>query len=580
MRRVWPWLVMVLMVLGVLHPFVGTDDSAAGASGSDPTTVSRFDATYALDDSGDLVVTETIEVQFPDGEERHGIFRFFDERDPNEPRADRTPRLKVVTRDGEGEKYEWSTEGAGRHHVLKIGDGDVTLEPGTHTYVIRYEIDGVLLEGDEGDDVSGSTFYWNVVPGGSLMAIDRARVTLRFPVEPGAVECGVGTGAFDGCTVAGQGTSTVVVSADDLDPGTPMTVRIGLPGVERSTDALLPWSLTWSQVLGTQWWYVALVAALVLYAGWLGHRLASRTDEAPVGAPLQYAPPPGVGPYQATYTSTERITRQAFVASLLLAAQVGAVTLARDGKDWTVRGTGADVELDPVTTRVLRELGVHEGGEFVVEHKDEGTGAKLAAVLSAAAEETKRWSKEAGVLEKSGPGVLGAVGVVAAFVAYAALVSVGVPSTSVALVPGAFAAFGLPMLYLGSTTRRTEQGRQLWAQADGFRRVLATPSSKDRFDFSGRQDLYTAYLPWAVAFGCADAWTKKYRVETGQEPPQPDYLVGVGAAGAASFASSFVDSFDSPVKGAISAHQASQSDSGGSSGGSGGGGGGGGMGSW
>ena len=58
----------------------------------------------------------------------------------------------------------------------------------------------------------------------------------------------------------------------------------------------------------------------------------------------------------------------------------------------------------------------------------------------------------------------------------------------------------------------------------GFRRVLATPSSEDRFDFSGRKELYTAYIPWAVAFGVAEEWAEKYRIETGEEPPSPSYF--------------------------------------------------------
>ncbi len=45
--------------------------------------------------------------------------------------------------------------------------------------------------------------------------------------------------------------------------------------------------------------------------------------------------------------------------------------------------------------------------------------------------------------------------------------------------------------------------------------MLATPSAEERFDFSGRKELYTAYIPWAVAFGVADEWAEKYRIETG-----------------------------------------------------------------
>ncbi len=156
--------------------------------------------------------------------------------------------------------------------------------------------------------------------------------------------------------------------------------------------------------------------------------------------------------------------------------------------------------------------------------------------------------------------------------------------TMVALIPGAFAVFGSPMLKTGAGTKRTRQGRDLWSRIGGFHRVLSTPSSQDRFDFSGRQELYTAYIPWAVAFGCADEWAAKYRTETGTEPPVPHYF-GSAYAGAAagSYVDSMVSDFNDTVSSAISSYQATQSSSSSGGGGGfsgGGGGGGGGGGSW
>ena len=44
---------------------------------------------------------------------------------------------------------------------------------------------------------------------------------------------------------------------------------------------------------------------------------------------------------------------------------------------------------------------------------------------------------------------------------------------------------------------RTRTAKRFWPKT----LTCATPSSVERFGFSGRQELYTAYLPWAVAFG-------------------------------------------------------------------------------
>ena len=151
-----------------------------------------------------------------------------------------------------------------------------------------------------------------------------------------------------------------------------------------------------------------------------------------------------------------------------------------------------------------------------------------------------------------------------------------------ALIPGAFAVFGLGVGLSGAGTKRTPAGRDLWSRVGGFKRILSTPSSVDRFDFSGRKELYTAYLPWAVAFDCADEWAKKYRVETGEEPPVPVYFAGYSGAHTGNYVSQMVSSFDSAVSSAISSYNATQTSSSSGGGGcsGGGGGGGGGRGSW
>ena len=186
-------------------------------------------------------------------------------------------------------------------------------------------------------------------------------------------------------------------------------------------------------------------------------------------------------------------------------------------------------------------------------------------------------------------GPIGGVGGVLVIGAYVAALVIGfwnpLGVSLLAIVPGLFAVGGLGLLAPGAATLRTASGRDLWSRVGGFRRVLSTPSSKERFDFSGRQDLYTAYVPWAVAFGCADAWAAKYRTETGAEPPVPAYF-GSGYVGAHTGAhvDQMIGDFDATVSSAISSYQATQqsSSSGGGGGGfsGGGGGGGGGGGSW
>ena len=119
-----------------------------------------------------------------------------------------------------------------------------------------------------------------------------------------------------------------------------------------------------------------------------------------------------------------------------------------------------------------------------------------------------------------------------------------------ALIPGLFAVFAFELLRPGSSTKRTARraascGRASVASGGSWRRRRA----EDRFDFSGRKELYTAYIPWAVAFGV--------RRRVGREVPHRDRRGAAGAAllqpGAtpactAGFAASMVDDFSSTVE--------------------------------
>jgi uncharacterized membrane protein len=213
-------------------------------------------------------------------------------------------------------------------------------------------------------------------------------------------------------------------------------------------------------------------------------------------------------------------------------------------------------------------------------------GKRLGTEMSSFETSLKAWARSSGYLVTAGLGGLGGLMVLAGFGAVIAVTIWNpVSMTMVGMIPGAFAVFGTSLLATGAGTRRTTQGRHLWSQVGGFRRMLATPSSKQRFDFSGRQELYTAYIPWAVALDCANEWAAKYRFEVGQEPPVPSYFVpGYGGGSSADFVQSMTRDFSSTLDGAISSYNATQSSSssGGGGGGfsGGGGGGGGGGGSW
>jgi hypothetical protein len=584
MKRVVGVVLWLALLLGVmLWPAITYDWSTAAAT-YEETTIRTYVADFTVDDDGDLHATETLTIDFP-GYGKHGIFRFFDEADQSASNARREPYDISVTRDGSPEPFDLLNENNGRITNVRIGSADVTISPGEHTYVIDYSIDGVLEKGTTGQPTQ---FYWNLIPGGWLQEIEKANLTVHLPVPASGVQCARGAGQAGGCTAEGDGTETVTVDVEALSPNTPVTVKIGLDMPTPDTGTSVPWAARFDPVLGRSVTNLLLVLALAVLAGAFGAWQASKVREKTPPYPLQYGPPDGIGPAQGAYIMTERTEKKDFVASIMEAAAKGSLDLDRSGDSWTVTDTQGPqgwAGLDPVTQRVARLTG-GPGLAFTASPGSVSSGEKLKTELAGFESATRSWATSEGYMQRAGLGCLGGLfviggGILALLIAGGNFFDMGI----VALIPGMLAAGAAPVLASGANTRRTAKGRDLWSKVGGFHRVLSTPSSQNRFDFSGRQDLYTAYIPWAVAFDCADEWAAKYRTETGQEPPVPSYFPGYTGAHTGNYTDQMVNSFSSTVDGAISAYQATQSSSssGGGGGGGfsgGGGGGGGGGGSW
>ena len=421
-----------------------------------------------------------------------------------------------------------------RYDVLRIGDPDRSVPPGEHVYEIAYHVTSALTPGDDVDEPT--QFYWNLVPQGWQQQIAETDLTVHLPEPAADVQCAVGVGEGDtgDCQVEGEGTTELRIRTGGLDDHTPVTVLVGqdLPTPDQTT---LPWSPRFDRVLGSRLWMLGLSLLLGLVAAAFVIRWLVQTRDAAPPFPLQYAPPEGVGPAQGHYLATESTGRQQFVASLMNAADHGVVHLAhRDDGSWVIRNTSEGqrglVGLDAGTKSLASLFGNEQGSEFVAHRGDARAGSRLSTAYETHRIAIERWVNQKRLVERCGPGLKGMALVVVAIIAELVWVAValggGVDVTFAALPLAVIGGLGLPLLRWKSTTRRTAAGRELWSRVGGFQRMLATSSAEARFDFAGRENLYTSYLPWAVAFGCADQWAAKFQIETGQPPPLPSYFDG------------------------------------------------------
>ena len=259
---------------------------------------------------------------------KHGIFRFWDLVDDNDSHARRDPEDIEVTRDGQDEPFELSNEDHGRYRVAKIGSADVTLDTGEHVYVINYRIDGVITKGRNGITDQPSQFYWQLIPGGWQQTIDEARLIVHLPVESESeVQCAIGFAPTDGCEAEVAGTTDLTIDTGPIAPRTPLSIATGLDMADPRPATRCPGRPAATGSSGRSVPVLGIVLLLGLGAGIVGGIAGARSREKPPGFPVLYAPPDGLGPAQATYIYSETVDREAYVATLMYAAEKGAVEL-------------------------------------------------------------------------------------------------------------------------------------------------------------------------------------------------------------------------------------------------------------
>jgi uncharacterized membrane protein len=118
-------------------------------------TINQFHADVMIDEDSSIIVKETIHVEFH--QSRHGIYREipFQYRDEFGKTITTPIRVLSVT-DGSGKTWKYRVKKAGPMIDVRIGDPKRNVK-GNQTYVITYEVQNVILFFDDHDEL-----YWNV----------------------------------------------------------------------------------------------------------------------------------------------------------------------------------------------------------------------------------------------------------------------------------------------------------------------------------------------------------------------------------------------------------------------------------
>ncbi len=588
---------------------------ATSESGNDPEDViTAYDLAVDLDDGGTAHVTLDLEVDFG-ATPNHGPYLTYLVKQRWDDTQDRVYRLTDVRASSPSAPADVDVEEDGALLVVRIGDEDEEIR-GVHSYRVTYAAEGWVNSsaGDDGED----ELNLNVL-GGWEVPVEDVRVTVTGPDEVLTARCFAGrTGATTSCTDAAADGSTAVFRQDATPPGEQLTVVAAFPegtfgGVEPILQERWAFGRAFAVTPATG---AATLAVLLGGAALVGRRarlrgrdeqflgltpglLPAPGQEAAVGArgrapvSVRFTPPEGFRPGQLGTLVDEHADPHDVTATIVDLAVRGYLRIedvsepdaAAKDRDWRLVRLDhhAHDALLPYERRLLDA--VFDDGDAVHLSDLRTTFASAMSAVQAALYDdvTERGWFRGNPSAVRTRWALAGIGVVVLGVLATVALAIW---TSAALVGVAVVLVGILVTALTrAAPARTADGSAVLAQAEGFRLYLATAEA-EQLRFEEGEDLFSRYLPYAVAFGLTERWARVFAdlAAQGRTVPDPVWYVGPythAALWSDGGLTADLASFTRVTESALTAPTPGSSGSSGSSGGfSGGGVGGGGGGTW
>jgi len=497
----------------------------------------------------------------------------------------------------EGFRTAWLT--------LQIGDPDETLTGNTATYRIRYVLDGALRTVDGVPEL-----YWNATGHDWDAAIDEVRVSVTGPEGVTSVSCYQGQAGSTQTCQAEIGSGVAIAVARGLAAGEGATISVQVPAgsVTTAEPTVVPGgSLVRAARLSPLTIGGSALTLVMAVLAAVGTRRANRDQRYAGVAPGTIEPtapirrdtldedlipvrfnPPDVPPALGGVLLRSSAAAKATPAALIELAYAGAVTIEAvpdAAKEYAKTGgvrrtaTARDLSKAPSEYSAAFAERLFEAGNTIVldppEAADQRRFQKAAAPL---VQVVSKAPMERGWRARGGPrlallylllgllAVIVLIGLSFSFLEKGALLYLG----PLVLAGLAFVvAIGLWV-----SGHRTAEGRALTDQTLGFRGYIETAEART-LRFEEGQDIFSAFLPWAIVFDLAELWQKVCAelAAEGRIPDTPHWYSGPAFYSTfGSHGASFGQSLSTSVTSASA--DSSGSGGGGSSGGGGGGGGG------
>lgn len=544
--------------------------------------INSFDVVIEVERSGDIIVTETIDVNVEGMQIQRGIFRDLPRYYENgRQRYAYDYRVLSVRRDGQEERYDTETDG--NAYRIRIGDPDVLIPHGSHTYELRYRVANQVRYFQDYDEV-----YWNATGNYWAFPIKSTSATIVLPPGARVTQTAAYTGALgqsgDDYTYRAEGDRHVFEATRSFAAGEGLTVAVGFEKGLVDPPSAADEAALWWQRYGALGILAASLGGLFffLYRAW------ERVGRDPPRGPVfpRYEAPAGFSPAAVHYIYHRGLNgHRALIATLMNLAVKGRIEIdASDRKrtELTLNERVAPPATITAEDRALEARIFASGAKKTLGQRyDSGFTSAYTAFQKALSRNYGaayfRWN--AGY-------TIGALALTIIIVVAAAYFTVTwtIWHTIAVLL---LAALNIAFMYympaptpIGQEVRTAIQGFRLYMEkAEQLQLNAVEPGSEAPPPMTTER--YERFLPYAVALGVEEPWTKHFERLIPEEAAryQPTWSHGTfSSRSMAGMTSAIVANMSTGV--ATAMPQSSGSSGSGGGGSSGGGGGGGGGGGW
>ncbi|MFN3396323.1 MAG: DUF2207 domain-containing protein [Thermodesulfovibrionales bacterium] len=550
-------------------------------------TITRFHSDIIVREDSSFVVKEEIFVEFH--RPRHGIYReipfkYIDEMG----RTIRTPLKVLSVTDDSGRKWRFRVSRRGNVINIRIGDPDIYLT-GNQEYIITYTVKNALLYFNDHDEL-----YWNVTGDQWRADIKQASAIVMLPTGKRSRQlwaaCYTGShGSREtACSHAEEGSTAEYITKRALRPGEGFTIAFGWDkGITMPPPA---WKrFLWRVALEENWVFVLPVISLFTMS-----YLWFRRGRDPVKGHVmvRYEPPRfnnrPLSPAEVGCLIDERMDPRDITSSIVGLAVKGYIKIEETVKEGLIldstdyylsKQKEPDENIDLFEKTLMEKLFPGRSPGILVSTMKN----KFYLNIDTLKDTLYRELINKGFFPRNPEKVRQFyifVGIAIIF-ALSFLTIFLFPSTE---FKGIIAGILSGLLVIGFSRympAKTITGSRAYLEVEGFKEFL-NRAEKDRIIRMGDKELFSKFLPYAIALDVVDNWADAFE-DVYQEPP--DWYVSTGGVRAFSpgrFSSSLSSFTSSLGSAAFSSPRGSGTGSGGSGGGgfSGGGFGGGGGGSW